>query len=114
MSSSGPTVEAAIRSLREAVARDTAQVLEGTGGGVGTGGTTRTAMGLLFYTRCGGENDALADGLHRHVLEDERQGTNGVREELSQLHGRLPFVDHIIGESCRKKAARVPERTCMV
>ena len=93
ISSSGPTVEAAIRSLREAVAHDP-QVSEGTG----TGGMTRTAMGLLFYTRCG-EHDRPAD---RHAaLEHEGPGNSGIREELSQLHGRLPFVDHVIGESSR-------------
>lgn len=114
MSSSGPTVEAAIRSLREAVA-DESQVSEGTGGG------TRTAMGLLFYTRCDGDGERDVPGGHRHVLEEKGPGSSGVREELSQLHGRLPFVDHIIGEPTsrkKKKNARVPRvrvwhtRTC--
>lgn len=97
MSSSGPTVEAAIRSLREAVSPD-GQVLEGAGGEGGA--MTRTAMGLLFYTRCGEKNDApagMVDGRHGHSLQDG-PGSSAVREELSQLHGRLPFVDHIIGK----------------
>lgn len=96
ISTSGPTVEAAIRALREAVAQADEETLEGTayGSGVDNESTTRTAMALLFYTHCD-KADAPADG---HRLD----GTgSGIREELSQLHGWLPGVDHIIGECSR-------------
>lgn len=86
VSSSGSTIEAVLGDLDRLVRQEI-------GEGLDQHRLSRSAMGVLLYAvRCDdreGQDDPL------HCVAD---GTSDVENALAGLHGRLTFVDHIIGE----------------